>query len=112
MIVLYFVYPDLNEDTQLMHDRAILATTNTAIDAANMNIPETRSENANSFFSSDSLTSDESNPYTAFTAPEQLNLLDAQGVPPHALVLRTNDLAMLTTNLNFGEGLVNGQKGV
>ena len=35
-----FVYPDLNEDSQLMHDRAILATTNTAIDAANMDIAE------------------------------------------------------------------------
>ena len=29
-----FVYPALNEATHLMHDRAILATTNTAIDAA------------------------------------------------------------------------------
>ncbi|CAM9950314.1 unnamed protein product, partial [Laminaria digitata] len=105
-----FVYPDLNEDTYLMHDRAILATTNTAIDAANKDIAERRSQNPISFFSSDSLISDESNPYTAFAAPEHLNLLNAQGVLPHELVLRSNDLAMLTRNLNFGEGLVNGQK--
>ena len=95
-----------------MHDRAILATTNTAIDAASMDIAERRFENPNSFSSSDSLISDESNPYTAFASPEHLNLLNAQGVPPHELVLCTNDLAMLTRNINFGEGLVNGQKGV
>ena len=110
-----FVYPDLNEETQLMHDRAILATTNTAntaIDASNKDIAERRSQNATTFFSSDNLISDESNPNTAFAAPEHLNLLNAQGVPPHELELRSNDLAMLTRNLNFGEGLVNGQKGV
>ena len=97
-----FVYPDLNEDTHLMHDRAIVATANTAIDASNKDIAERRSENATSFFSSDTLISDESNPYTAFAAPEHLNLLNAQGVPPHQLELRSNDLAMLTRNFNFG----------
>ena len=95
-----------------MHDRAILATTNTAIDAAKMGIAERRSENLNSFFSSDSSESDESNPYIPFAGPEYLNLLNAPGVPPHEPVLRTNDLAMLTRSLLFGEGLDNGQKGV
>ncbi|CAN0587505.1 unnamed protein product, partial [Laminaria digitata] len=107
-----FVYPDLNEETQLMHDRVILATTNTAIDASNKDIAERLSQNATTFFSLDNLISDESNPNTAFAAPEYLNLLNAQGVPPHELELRSSDLAMLTRNLNFGEGLVNGQKGV
>lgn len=81
----HFVYPDLNEATQLMHDRAILATTNTAIDASNKDIAERRSREATSFSSSDTLISDESNPYTAFSAPEHLNLLKAQGVPPRQL---------------------------
>ena len=57
-----FVYPDLNEATHLMHDRAILATTNTAIDAANKYIAEIRSQHSISFFSSDQLVTDESNP--------------------------------------------------
>ena len=103
-----FAYPDLNGGTQLMHDRAILATTNTAIDASNKDIAERRSQHSHHIFSSDSLISDESNRNTAFAAPEHLNLLNAQGVPPHELELRSNDLAMLTRNLNFGEGLVNG----
>lgn len=83
-----FVCPDLNEVTQLMHDRAILATTNTAIDASNKDIAERRSQNDTAFFSSDDLISDESNPNTAFAAPEHLNLLNAQGVPPRELELR------------------------
>lgn len=107
-----FVYPDLNEETQLMDDRAILSTTNNATDTSNKDIAQTRSDDATKLFSSDNLISDESNPNTAFAAPEHLNLLNAQGVPPHELELRSNDLAMLTRNLNFGEGLVNGQKGV
>ena len=40
-----FVYPNLNEETHIMHDRAILATTNTAIDAANKEIAERQSQN-------------------------------------------------------------------
>ena len=105
-----FVHPNLNEETDLMHDRAILATSITAIDAANKEIAKRRLQNPVSFSSFDSLISDDSNPNTAFAAPEHLNLLDVQGVPPHELVLRSNDLALLTRNLNFGEGLVNGQK--
>ena len=81
-----------------MHDCAILATSNTAIDAANKEIAERRSQNPVSFFSSDSLISDDSNPNTAFAAPEHLNFLDVQGVPARELVLRPNDLAMLARN--------------
>ena len=92
-----------------MHDHVILATTNTAIDASNENIAERRSQHA-TLFSSDSLISDESNRDTAFAALEHLNLLNAQGVRPCGLELRSNDLAMLSRNLNFGEGFVDGQK--
>ena len=44
-----FVYTNLNEKTDLMHDRAILATTNTAIDAANKEIAERRLQNPRLF---------------------------------------------------------------
>lgn len=110
--LVHFVYPDLNEATHLMHGRAIFATTNTVIDASNKDIAERRSQHAIPFISWDKLMRDESNPYAAFAAPEHLDLLNAEGVPPHELQLRSNDRAMPTRNLNFGEGLVNGQKGV
>ncbi|CAB1113964.1 unnamed protein product [Ectocarpus sp. CCAP 1310/34] len=59
---------------------------------------------------SDSLIKDESSTSTAFAAPEHLNQLHVSGIPPHELQLKSNGLAMLVRNLNFAEGLVNGQK--
>ena len=63
-----------------------------------------------SFFSSDSLISDESHPNTAFAAPEHLNHLNVSGVPPHELKHQSNTSAMLVHHLNFSSGLVNGQR--
>ena len=105
-----FVYPDITEDARLWNDRAILATTNATIDKFNESISSRRPGQSVSFFSSDSLLSDESNPNTAFAAPEHLHHLHVSGVPPHELKLQSNTLAMLVRNLNFSSGLVNGQK--
>ena len=85
-----FVYPDITEDARLWNDRAILATTNATIDKFNESISSRRPGQSVSFFSSDSLLSDESNPNTAFAAPEHLhNLLMFQASP--------------RTNLNFNQ---------
>lgn len=64
------------------------------------------------FFGSDSLISDETNPDTAYASPEPLHGLNIPGVPSHELVLQNDALAMLARNLNFSEGLVNGHKAV
>ena len=94
--LLNFVYPDMTEDARKWNGRAILATTNNAtIDACNEHISSKRPEQSLSFFSSDSLISDEPNPNTAFAAPEHLNQLNVSGVPPHELKLKSNTLAML-----------------
>ncbi|CAM9472450.1 unnamed protein product, partial [Hapterophycus canaliculatus] len=105
-----FVYPDLSEDSRRWNTRAILATTNNAIDNSNEVVSEQRSGETVSLYSSDSLISDEENPHTAFASPEHLNQLNVSGVPPHELQLKTHSLAMIVRNLNFSEGLVNGQK--
>ena len=89
-----FVYPDIAEDARLWNDRAILATTNATIDKFNESISSRRPGQSVSFFSSDSLTSDESHPNTAFAAPEHLHHLHVSGVPPHELKLQSNTLAM------------------
>lgn len=104
------MYPDLSEDTRLLNDRAILATTNASIDTSNDTIASKRPGNAATFYSSDTLISDESNPGTAFGSPEHLNQLNVLGVPPHELHLKSDALAMIVRNLNFAERLVNGQK--
>lgn len=108
--LVHFVYPDMSEDASTWSDRAILATTNNAIDRSNKIISDERPGRSVSFYSSDSLIKDESSTSTAFAAPEHLNQLHVSGVPPHELQLKSNGLAMLVRNLNFAEGLVNGQK--
>lgn len=100
----------MTEDARYWNDRAIFATTNATIDKCNECISSDRPDQNVSFFSSDSLISDESNPNTAFAAPEHLNQLHVSGVPPHELKLQSNTLAMIVRNLNFSSGLVNGQK--
>lgn len=50
-----FVHPDLNQDTQLLHDRAILVTTNSSIDTSNDDIAARRTGNTARVFSSDTL---------------------------------------------------------
>ena len=46
-----FVYPNLNEGTRLLNDRAILATTNASNDASNDDIAARRPGNAATFYS-------------------------------------------------------------
>lgn len=108
--LVHFVYPDMSEDATTWNDRAILATTNNAIDRTNQIISDERPGRSVSFYSSDSLIKDQNSASTAFAAPEHLNQLNVSGVPPHELQLKSNGLAMIVRNLNFSEGLVNGQK--
>ena len=105
-----FVYPNINEDSKQWNDRAILATTNHTVDCSNKDIASRTSGQFVSFLSSISLISDESNSNTAFADPQHLNQFNVTGVPPHDLKLKSNTLAMLVRNINFSEGLVNGQK--
>lgn len=105
-----FIYPNKHENARLLNNRAILATTNTSIDSCNNEISSRRRDHTY-FYSSDSLIEDKTNPSsTAFTSADNLNNIDVPGVPPHRLELKSDALAMLTRNLNFSEGLVNGQK--
>lgn len=83
-----FVYPDLSEDTRLINDRAILATTSASIDIYNDTIVSKRPGNAATFYCSDTVISDEPNADTAFASPEHLNHLSDQGIPPHELNLK------------------------
>ena len=105
-----FVYPDPNIDTRLLHDRAILATTNASIDASNDHITGKRAGSSATFYSSETLIPDYSNPNTAFASPEHLNNLNVQGVPPHALHLQSDALAMIIRNLNFQKGSSTAKK--
>ncbi|CAB1109180.1 unnamed protein product [Ectocarpus sp. CCAP 1310/34] len=107
-----FVYSDIHEDARHLNDHAPLATTNTSIDSCNDAISSRRQGDNVTFHSSDTLIKDHNNPAspTAFCSTEHLNNIDIPGVPPRQLKIKSDALAMLIRNLNFSEGLVNGQK--
>lgn len=46
------------------------------------------------------------------SSPEHLHNLNVPGVPPQKLRLKPGALAILTRNIKFGQGLINGQKGI
>lgn len=83
-----FVYPDFSEDTHLVKYRAILATTSASIDTSNDTIVSKRPGIATTFYTSDTVISDEPNADTALASPEHLNHLNDQGIPPHELNLK------------------------
>lgn len=93
--LVHFVYPNMSDDATTWSDRAILATTNNAIDRSNQIIADERPGRSVSFYSSDSLIKDANSAPTAFAAPEHLNQLNVSGVPPHELKLKSNGLAMI-----------------
>lgn len=45
-----------------------------------------------------------------FFSRDDLQAINVSGVPPPSLSLKVNFIVMLTRNLNFEQGLVNGQK--
>lgn len=106
-----FVYPDLNADTRSLHDRAILATLNASIDQSNQHITTKRPGDDATFYSSDTIITDEDE-LDPYASPENLHTINVPGVPPHDLKLQDDALTMIARNLNFSEGLVNGQKAV
>ncbi|CAN0480628.1 unnamed protein product [Scytosiphon promiscuus] len=89
-----FVYPDFSEDTRLLKYRAILATTSASIDTSNDTVATKRPGIAATFYTSDTVISDEPNADTAFASPEHLNHINDQGIPPRELnhkILCTRD---------------------
>lgn len=47
---------------------------------------------------------------STIVSPENLNVRDVVGVPPHELVLKLNFMVIMTRNQNFSERIVNRQK--
>lgn len=107
-----FVYPDLScNNATLFAKRAILSSTNT-IDSINDIILQRlpgqlyilrSGDHTNRINPRDSLDH-------ALASPEHLHTINVTGVPPHDFALKKNSLVMITRNLNFSEGIVNGQK--
>lgn len=60
-----FVYADLNQDTRLLQDNAILATTNASLGGSKYVIAAKRPGNEAAFYRSDTVMNDETNPSTA-----------------------------------------------
>lgn len=109
-----FVYPDLlHADPADFKSRAILSSTNATIDTINEHILDVLPGDLLTAYSCDTVDPGAPNQKTFdFLSSSDLNSIDVTSVPPHSLHLKLNSMVMLTRNLNFKQGLVNGQKAV
>ena len=108
-----FVHPDiLDADPTEFKARAILSSTNATIDTINAHVLDILPGDLLTAYSCDTVDPDATDDGMGFVAAADLHAIDVSGVPPHALDLKLNCMVMITRNLNFKQGLVNGQKAI
>nr|XP_045087172.1 uncharacterized protein LOC109751715 [Aegilops tauschii subsp. strangulata] len=103
------VFPRLDDnmsDPNYMTSRAILSTTNDNVDKINICMVEHFRGEEVIYHSFDSAEDD---PY-GYYAPEFLNGLTPNGLPPHALNLKLNCPVILLRNIDPANGLCNGTR--
>lgn len=103
------VFPSLDEnmsDPNYMTCRAILSTTNDNVDNINLRMIDCFKGEEVIYHSFDSAEDD---PY-GYYAPEFLNGLTPNGLPPHALKLKLNFPVKLLRNIDPANGLCNGTR--
>ncbi|KAM3229140.1 hypothetical protein ACQJBY_060201 [Aegilops geniculata] len=97
---------DNMSDPNYMTSRAILSTTNDNVDKINIRMVERFRGEEVIYHSFDSAEDD---PY-GYYAPEFLNGLTPNGLPPHALKLKLNCPVILLRNIDPANGLCNGTR--
>ncbi|XP_063635211.1 uncharacterized protein LOC134805963 [Cydia splendana] len=104
-----FVFPidDLNEP-DLCAGRAILCTHNAGVKEINERVMGRLPNEPMHFFGVDKVVSE--GPDELFFGPEALCRIQPNGVPEYDLVLKVGSVCMITRNLSFADGLVNGTK--
>ena len=103
------VFPSLDDnmsDPNYMTSRAILSTTNDNVDKINIRMIERFKGEEVIYHSFDSAEDD---PY-GYYAPEFLNGLTPNGLPPHVLKLKLNCPVILLRNIDPANGLCNGTR--
>ncbi|XP_020177709.3 uncharacterized protein [Aegilops tauschii subsp. strangulata] len=103
------VFPSLDDnmsDSNYMTSRAILSTRNDNVDKINIRMIERFHGDEVIYHSFDSAEDD---PY-GYYAPEFLNGLTPNGLPPHALKLKLNCPVILLRNIDPANGLCNGTR--
>ncbi|WVZ69995.1 hypothetical protein U9M48_018704 [Paspalum notatum var. saurae] len=108
-------YPDLQTkytDPDYIKKRAILATTNDAVDEINDYIISLLPAPEREYYSADSISkcTDTLNDANILYPVEYLNTLNANNFPPHRLKLKVGTPVMLLRNLNQNLGLCNGTR--
>ena len=91
---------------------AILAGTNKTVDDWNTYIQQKNPEEMQTFISTDKLC-EVDDPHDVFLrsfTPKVLGSLSRDGVPPHELHLKVNDVCILLRNLNNTDGLTNNTR--
>jgi ATP-dependent DNA helicase PIF1 len=107
-----FVYPDFEErgsQPTYLSERAILAVTNSDVDALNDKVIKMLAGEMRVYLSSDSLYQTDGLNASLYP-PEFLNTLNGSGLPPHKLVLQVGCPVMLLRNLDPSCGLCNGSR--
>jgi hypothetical protein len=110
-----FVYPtlgDVNQAFDANRSRAILATTNEAVDEWNRMVQARRPGEAVQLYSTDHIaeTDDPDNRLAEMVPPAYLHTLNESNVPPHELVLKLGDVCILVRNLAKNDKLTNNQR--
>ena len=111
--IIDFVYPNnILNDFYKVSKRAILSATNKNIDEINeIVLKEKIKGDEFILYSADTMVIDkESNPDDQHMSTEILNSYKETGIPNHKIKIKIGALCILTRNLNFSEGLVNGTK--
>jgi Cdc6-like AAA superfamily ATPase len=104
-----FVFPfAVLEEPDICAGRAILSTHNAGVKEINNMMMSRLANGEMHFFSVDSVVSEGSD--ELFFGNDALNRLQPNGVPEYDLVLKVGCVCMVTRNLSFADGLLNGTK--
>lgn len=104
-----FVFPlNVLQESDVCASRAILCTHNAGVKEINHEMMSRLPNGEMHFFSVDNVVSEGSEEF--FIGNDALNRLQPNGVPEYDLVLKVGCVCMVTRNLSFADGLLNGTK--
>jgi len=111
------IYPGINELPHPPDDyfasRTILTSRNDDVDDINEKMRSDFPGEEREFLSADSIKGNQENGEGELLYPvEYLNLINCSGLPLHRLKLKVGCPVMVSRNLNAGEGVCNGSRGI
>ena len=108
---LQFLFPE-GFDSDMMREKAILATTNNRVDEWNTRVQDLNMGEERTFLSTDTFCDfDDSNRYLQHMLSDQiLNAFNSPGVPKHIIKFKVGDICILLRNISKGDKLHNNTR--